>query len=223
MANWAGVVLAAAVLAMAGLAIPAWAGDTASTPAAEEKTGDPVLDALLAQEKEARKACKIEICSILWGKKADGSDVSCHVIKTWPKADLDKMVQKAKVSWPWGHTHCQADIKLSRAELVAAMTAPDHVVDMASQDITCTIDRTDGDPYSFKIALSPKISFKDGKAVSAELRWGALEAPTVAKAVLWPATALDNQLNVLSGEMVDMVNQFVEKKCAEVKDELKLN
>lgn len=198
------------------------AEETAVAAEATEAEIDPVLKELLAKEKEARKACKIEICSILWGKKAEGGDVDCHVVKTWPKADLDKMIQKAKVSWPWGNTQCNSDIKLSRAELVAAMTKPEHTVEISDQGVSCTITREDGEPYNFSIVLSPKISFKDGKAVNAELRWGDLEAPSVAKAVLWPATALDNQLNVLNGEIVKMVNTFVADKCAEVKDDMKL-
>ena len=220
-----GAAAAAWMLALAlGISGPGAASaeeTTAATTTTEDTAEmDPALKELLAKEKEARKACKIEICAILMGRQATGNDVSCHVIKTWPKQDLDKIVQKAKVSWPWGNTQCNSDIKLSRADLLAAVTKPEHTVEINDQGVSCDISRTDGEPYSFKIALSPKIDFKDGKAVKSELRWGKLEAPSVAKAVLWPATALDNQLNVLDGEIVKMVNEFIVNKCAEVKDEI---
>lgn len=202
-----------------GLVLPAAA--EASTTASDASTADPAMDAVLAQEKESRKACKVEICSILRSKKAEGPDVACHVVQTWPKQALDRIMGKASVSWPLGHAHCKSDLKLKRSMLVAAMSEPTYVAEMERQEVSCDIERDGGEaPYQFKIAMQPKITFENGKATAAAIQWGDIEAPALAKGVIWPVTKLDNSLGVLSGQVVEMVNQFLEKKCDEVKGQI---
>ncbi|MEZ5922979.1 MAG: hypothetical protein R3D57_01195 [Hyphomicrobiaceae bacterium] len=206
------------------LVLPGAAGaEEAATASEEETVSDPALVALLAKEKEARKACKIDICSIMLGKAADGPDVSCPIVKTWPKDDITKLMKRTKVKWPWGNTTCHMDVVLKRSMLVSAMTEAKYEAVFDEHQLVCDIAREGEDNYSFKIAMTPSITFENGKATEAYVTWGALEAPSVAKSVLWPATALDNQINVLGSEVVEAVNTFVEKKCLEVKDELKLN
>lgn len=194
-----------------------------AAPTAEAIVIDPALTELLAKEKEARKTCKIEICSIMLGKKAEGPDVGCPIVKTWPKDDMTKLMRRTKVTWPWGNTTCRLDVKLKRAMLVSAMTEPKFEAVFEEHELTCDVLREGEEKYTFKIAMTPSISFENGKATKAYVTWGALEAPSVAKSVLWPATALDNQLNVLGGEVVAAINGFVEKKCPEVEDELQLD
>ena len=194
-----------------------------ATATTEATVADPALAELLAKEKEARKACKIEICSIMLGKKAEGPDVGCPIVKTWPKDDITKLMSRTKVKWPWGNTTCKLDVKLKRAMLVSAMTEPKFEAVFEEHDLVCDVLREGEEKYTFKIAMTPSITFENGKATKAYVTWGALEAPSVAKSVLWPATALDNKLNVLGSEVVGAINGFVEKKCSEVEDELKLN
>ena len=84
------------------------------------------------------------------------------------------------------------------------------------------VARDGEEKYSFKIAMTPNITFQNGKATEAYITWGVLQAPSVAKSVLWPATALDNRVNVLGGQVVEAINNFVDKKCLEVKDAWKV-
>jgi len=213
--------LAAGLTLAGGIAL---AEDATKPVDPDAATGDKAMDDLLAKEKDARKACKIDICSVLRGKKAEGADVNCHVIQTWPKKALDDMLGRAHVSWPWSHVHCQTDVSLKRATLVSAMTEPKFEATFDSHTLNCEIERGGGpDKYSFKVSLAPKVTFEAGKATKAELRWGDVEAPAVAKVVIWPITGLDNKTSMFSGQFVSMINQFIDKKCDEVKDELKTN
>ena len=198
---------------------PSRAGEAASTA----EPADPALVELLAKEKDARKACKIEICSILIGKKPAGADVGCRIVKTWPKADITKLMKRTKVEWPWGNTTCNIDVKLKRATLVSACTEPKYEAAFDEHELACDIAREGEAAYSFKIAMTPNLTFEGGKATGGYITWGALEAPSVAKSVLWPATALDNKINVLGSEVVKVVNELIDNKCNEVKDELKLD
>lgn len=209
--------LLAAALVVAGVAmLPGQA--RAEEAAAATEALDPALKELLAKEKEIRKACKVEICGILDSKHGEGPDVDCHIVKTWPKSELSELIKKAQVDWPWGNTKCEAKIKIARKLLVSVVSEPKFVAELDEQTLACEIDRgPEKESYKFKVALAPKITFEAGKAVEAEARWGALEAPLVAKSVLWPATGLDNQVNAIGGELVKTVNEFVGPKCAALK------
>ncbi len=214
-------VLAAALLLASGTAM---AEDASKPVDPDAATGDKALDALLAKEKDSRKACKTDICSILRGKKAEGSDINCHVVQTWPKKALDQMLAKTHVSWPWNNVHCETEVALKRATLVAAMSQPKYEAVFDPHTLTCDIDRGPGaDKYTFKVSMTPKVTFEAGKATAAQLQWGDVDAPLLAKGVIWPITGLDNKTGMLSGQFIAMVNQFVDKKCDEVKDQLKTN
>lgn len=218
----AGGLAGLALLAVAA-GLPALAQTTTPEAPAPAATLDKDLEALLATEKEARKACKVEICSILRSKKKDGPDVACHVIQTWPKQAMNAIFEKGAVSWPWGHAHCSADVKLKRADLVAAMSEPKYEATFDPHTVTCDIERGAGEEkYVFKVTLTPKVTFEGGKAVKADLQWGEIDAPMLAKGIIWPATKLDNQIGMFSGQFVEMVNRFVDKKCDEVKGDLKV-
>jgi hypothetical protein len=211
-----------AALLLAPLPVPMASAE--ETPAvSEEPALDPALVELLTKEKEARKACKIEICSILIGKQPEGADVGCRIVKTWPKSDITKLMKRTKVEWPWGNTTCNIDVKLKRATLVSARTEAKYEAAFDEHELTCDIAREGDEPYSFKIAMTPNLTFESGKATGGYITWGALEAPSVAKSVLWPATALDNKINVLGGEVVKVVNELIDNKCNDVKGELKLD
>ena len=70
-----------------------------------------------------------------------------------------------------------------------------------------------------KLDPAAKVTFEGGKATKAVLNWGQIEAPSLVKGAMWTATATDNTFNVLDGMVVDDINDFISKKCMEVKDE----
>lgn len=223
-----------AVLAVAGLLallVPAFAGETepaAPAPATETANVDakpsdnPPEAEMTAEEKaerEARKACKVEICSAFRNKKAEGKDIACPVIKSWRKEALTKLVAKLKVGWPYGKVHCMTDVKLKRADLAKAMTDDKVVASLDKHQVACTVERDNEAPAEIKFDFTPKVTFEKGKATKAQLNWGKVEGPTLVKGALWTATAADNTVNLLSGTLVEDINDFITKKCDEVKSE----
>ena len=138
--------------------------------------------------------------------------------KTWRKEVLTKILSRGKISWPWGNARCAGDLKIDRAILIKAMTEPEFEAQFDAHEVQCQFDG-EKEKYDVKMQLQPKVTFKQGKAVSAQLNWGKIEAPTLAKTVLWPATAADNKLGVLQGTVVDDINDFIQNKCMEVKGE----
>ncbi len=194
-------------------AVPAAAQDAQVPPSKEEVELTPEEIA----ERESRKACKVAICDAFHNRKP-GNDISCHVVKSWRKEHLQKIVSKAKVSWPWGRVRCSTDIKLRRETLIKAMTEPKHEVVLDTHKVTCEVEREEGNA-ELKFAFAPKVLFENGKAVKASLNWGEIDGPTVVKGALWTATATDNTFNVLDGMVVEDINNFISNKCMEVKDE----
>lgn len=187
---------------------PAAAGST--KPAGAELTEEEKA------EREGRRACKAAICAAFHTRKP-GDDVSCTVLKSFRKEQLDKMLAKAKASWPWGQVRCTGQVKLKRELLVKALTEDRMEAKLDLQQVTCTVDRGTEASAEIKLEFTPAVTFEKGKAVKAQANWGKLEAPTLVKAAMWPATATDNSLNVLGGTLVEDINDFIGAKCQEVK------
>ncbi len=171
-----------------------------------------------AAEREGRRACKAAMCAA-FRNPANGQDVACSIKKSFRKEQLQKIVSKAKVSWPWGRVVCNADLKADRSELSKALAAPKHVVQFEPHTVACDIEHEGDKPSSITAEISPEITFEKGKAAKAELNWGKVEGPTLVKGLMWTATATDNTVNVLGSMVVDDMNDFVTAKCDEVKED----
>lgn len=167
-------------------------------------------------ERDGRKDCKVAICAAFHNRKP-GADISCAITKSMRKEQLTKIVSKAKVSWPWGRVVCKTDVRASREMLIKAMTEPKLEAQFESHKISCTVEREKEAPAEISAELAPKITFENGKATKAALHWGKVDGPTVIKGAMWTATAADNTIGVLQSMIVDDVNDFVDKKCDEVK------
>lgn len=188
--------------------------DTARVTTASEVNLTPEEQA----ERDGRKACKVAICAAFHNKKP-GADIACSVVKSLRKEQLDKIVGKAKVSWPWGRVVCKTDVKAKRDMLIKAMTEPKYDAQFDMHKIACSVEREKDGPADITAEMSPKVTFENGKATKASMTWGKVEGPTVVKGAMWTATAADNTINVLQSMIVDDVNDFVTNKCDEVKSE----
>jgi hypothetical protein len=170
------------------------------------------------KERETRRACAVALCSTLRNGKPDSGDITCSVRKTWYKEHLTKILSKGGLSWPWGNAHCSTDLKFDRATLVKAMSEKDYEAQFGQHEVACELDR-EAEKYQVKLQIQPKVTFSGGKAVKANMNWGKIEAPTLAKSALWSATAADNTFGVLQGTVVEDINDFIQNKCEDVKAE----
>jgi hypothetical protein len=199
--------------------------DKAAEPAsgAEAETASQTEEPLTPEEKaekQARKACKVEICGILESKNPAGADIACDIVKTWREKDIAKMLG-GKVDWPFGNAVCQSRLALRRADLARAMSEPSYEVALGTQKVRCTLAQKGGStPYAVEVSIAPKVSFEKGKAVKARLNWGEASGPMLVYALIYAGTGLDNSSNVAGPHVVRMVNEFTSKKCAEVRKEL---
>ncbi len=171
-------------------------------------------------EKAQRKVCKIQICTIFSTRDPVGPDIDCPIVKTWREDDIEDILG-GHFNWPWGKARCSTQLKLKRSVLAAAATPGGIKAKLDTHSIACSLDlKAEGKTYDVKVDITPEVTFKGGKATAAQIHWGTIDAPMLAYSVIWPGATLDNSVNVLQGQLVKMINEFMGKKCGEVKDQL---
>jgi hypothetical protein len=198
---------------------PAFAVNAADAPAAATATlSSSKIDLTPeeAAEREGRRACKAALCAA-FRNPANGPNVACSVKKSLRKEQLEKIVSKAKVSWPWGRVVCTADLKADRAALSAALASEKQVVKFSPHTVACDIEHDGEAPSKITAEMTPEVTFEKGKATKSVMNWGKVEGPTLVKGLMWTATATDNTVNVLGSMITADVNDFVTTKCDEVK------
>ncbi|MCC0007199.1 MAG: hypothetical protein H6876_03630 [Hyphomicrobiaceae bacterium] len=192
--------------------------------AAEEKTSitsgltEAELTPKKKAEREARKSCKVELCRAFRNQVRRAATSPARSRNHGARPNSTRWCQ-AKVSWPWGPVVCKADIDIEREMITKAMSEAKYDLVLKTHHVACTVEREAKDDAKIDIDFAPTVTFENGKAVKAKINWGTLSAPTLLKGAMWTATATDNTFNVLQSTLVDDINDFVSKKCDEVKDD----
>ncbi|MBO0766414.1 MAG: hypothetical protein J2P50_17750 [Hyphomicrobiaceae bacterium] len=175
---------------------------------------DKDLAEQLYREQEARRGCKVSICEAARTKTAQGDNIACKVVKTWPEIDLKTKVLKGAMEWPFGNAQCEAAITVDRKLLVAAVSEAKYEAKIGKHDVSCQLYTKDGKgKHALTFTIEPVVTFENGKAVKAALHWSNVGGTTIAKSAAWSATAVDNTFNVLQGAVVDSINEFFGPGC----------
>jgi hypothetical protein len=170
----------------------------------------------LYKEQQARRGCKISICEAARSKGAQGGNIACKVLKTWPDIDLKSKVLKGALDWPFGHAQCEANISLDPKLIVAAASEAKLEAKIGKHEVTCQLNTKDGkDKHALTFTIDPLVTFEKGKATKAVLNWSNVGGTTIAKSAAWSATAVDNTFNVLQGVVIEQINTFF-AACDEV-------
>lgn len=179
-------------------------------------------------ELPALKACEKRLCTMVLDKKPSGDDLKCDIQKTWAKDSLEGGKSKG-VSWGFGDARCKVDLKLERADIVAALTKPKYTVRVPAHDVNCVIER-EGELRPLTAKVAPKIVFKNGKADKVWINLENIEGPADVKSTIWTAANLEDTLGIFHRPMIKSINKFLEKQCpkrygpnaeAEAKDDKK--
>jgi hypothetical protein len=163
-------------------------------------------------ETAALKACEKQICTMILGKQPKGADLACGVQKTWAKSSLEEGNSKG-VSWGFGDARCSVDLKLSRAEVVNALTKPKHKVFVPAHDVKCVIER-DGVLQPVTARLAPKLVFKNGKAEKVWINLENIDGPADVKSTISAAAKLEDSIGIFHGPMIKQINKFMHQQCA---------
>lgn len=164
-------------------------------------------------EKEQLKACEARVCGMILTKEAKGEDLKCSLEKTWGKKSL-KGGETKTVKWGFGDAQCRVDLELSRAEIIAALTKPEHTIELPTHQVHCLVEREDK-PEKVLAKLAPKLMFKNGKADKVWINLADLEGPESIKGTVWMAATLEDKLGIFHRSMIKSINKFMTKRCPE--------
>ncbi|HWB46022.1 MAG TPA: hypothetical protein VG900_11325 [Hyphomicrobiaceae bacterium] len=185
---------------------------------APDSTTAPVQTEQDKREKAERDACAAKLCPTLHTGKPDTGSIVCNLRKRWSKDTLSKIMARGHVSWPWGDAHCATKISFDRAKLAQAAIAPQVEAQFDKSEVHCQL-AADNTAYEVTVEVQPKVTFKQGKAVKANMNWGKIDAPKLAKSALWSVTAADNTFGLLQSIATEEINNFIENRCLEAKEE----
>jgi hypothetical protein len=162
------------------------------------------------EEKERLAQCGKEVCAVAISKKASGADVTCDLVKTWQKADMQKAADYMSYSWGMGEARCLVKLTLKRADLVAALTAREYTFKFGKQHISCEI----GDSkYPISATVAPELTFKDGVAKKGKLQMDDIQGAALIKGVVWTAAALERNFGLFEGDLIRETNRFLQTEC----------
>ena len=190
---------------------------------AQEAGDNAGLTARMAKEKEDRRACKADICKA-FAAPQNGPVIACAVTKTWLAGDIQTGILGDKLSWPWGHAQCSAQIDLDRAAIAQAAQQATAQIKLKKHEIVCRLDHKDpkdGAAYDLKLSIEPTVTFEGGRAAKVTMGWGTIEAPVLAKSAIWSATAVDANFSVIANGVVKEINSFLFDKCKEIGVDIK--
>lgn len=162
-------------------------------------------------EEAAIKACERKLCGMILDKKPVGDDLSCDLQKTWAKSSLEGGSSKG-MSWGFGDARCTADINLSRADIVDALTKNKHTVRVPAHDVSCVVIR-EGEQRPVAITVAPKLTFRKGKADKVWINLEKIEGPADVRATVWTAAQLEDKLGLFHRPLIRSINRFIHRRC----------
>ena len=163
-------------------------------------------------EMDKLKACEKRICTMILGKPTTGDDFKCDAQKTWAKSSLEGGEKKG-VSWGFGDARCTANIKLSRADIVNALTLPKYTIKVPRHTVKCVVER-EQQLKPVVVTLAPKLEFKDGKADKVWINVKDMEGPDDIKGTVWTAAKLEDTLGIFHRPMIKQINKFMYQQCS---------
>lgn len=165
-------------------------------------------------EKNILRACERQVCEIMLKKSPSGDDLKCTIEKTWAKSTIKNGVDK-KISWTAGDARCSMKLHLNRAQLVMAMTAPQHKFVFPPHLISCQIEE-EKDVRNIRVLLAPEVEFKNGIATGGKVRVKKIDAPLLFKTGIWTAATLIDKVGMFQKELTKEINKLSQKRCPEV-------
>ncbi len=116
------------------------------------------------------------------------------------------------MKWGFGDARCTVQIDISRARIVAAVTARRPNSAVPAHTANCIVEQ-DGQLKTVTATLAPKIVFKDGKAEKIWINLLNVEGPAAIKATLSTAAQLNDTIGLFHRTMLKSVNGYIYKHC----------
>jgi hypothetical protein len=188
-----------------------------SAPVSAQSDVAPDIIARQAKEKEARRACKIDICTA-FAKPVAGEPISCDVTKTWTQPEIMERIVGGSYVWRYGHTQCTVKLVLDRTLIAKAVQEAKTTVTFPEHTFICNVDDADpvkGKAFSVSVSITPAIAFENGQAQSVTLDPVKTEGSTVASAAMTSLMAVEKMSGFVSRAAAAEINSFLFSLCKE--------
>jgi len=103
---------------------------------------------------------------------------------------------------------CNMVVDIDRKLVHDAMYTPDHIFEPPPQPVTCNIVTTKKE-FSLDFHFTPKVTFKDGTAITATPGMGASTRAT--RVISWPVRKWVNTSDEIEDAMVRIVNAYLKR------------
>ena len=203
----ANVKIAAVCIVPLMLAAPSAIGQQILTPAE--------IEARSAKEKEARRACKIDICKA-FAAPTDGPAIACDVTKTWTKDEILARVVGGSFIWGYGSAQCSVKLNLDRGQLAKARSEPKSTASFPEHTLLCNVDDKDatkGGAFTVSLKITPMIDFENGIARSAAIEPVKTEGSSIAAAAVTSMMGIDKVSGLVSRAVANEMNELFYGKC----------
>ncbi len=164
-------------------------------------------------EKDKIKACEITLCSLVTKKAPNSGDFSCKLSKTWARDKMNEASASGRITWGYGAARCAVDLKVPRSAIVAALESPEGTLQVPEHWVLCDVEQDQKGVTPVKLRLAPKITFKDGKAVSALVNLKEVEGPSAIRGLAMSVAKLQDSLGLFHKKMLKAINQQLHEKC----------
>ncbi len=180
---------------------------TAAVPA-----GAMALD-VKKDEKDKLKACERRMCETIVKKAPATGEVGCALTKTWARKSLKETSEESKkVDWTFGDARCSVDLKVSRALIVTALSAPTVKLELPQHQVSCEIER-DKEIDRVHFMLGPKVRFENGQAKQVWINLKKVEGPAAIKAMATTLAKLEDTVGLFQGSLTKAINKFIAEQC----------
>lgn len=164
-------------------------------------------------EKDKLKACERRICEVIVKKAPATGDVSCALTKTWARKSLKETSEESKkVDWTFGDARCSVDLKVPRALIVTALTAPTVKLELAQHQVACEIER-DKEIDRVYFMLGPKVRFENGQAKQVWINLKKVEGPATIKAMATTLAQFEDTVGLFQSSLTKAINKFIAEQC----------
>lgn len=166
-------------------------------------------------EREALRACEINLCKLVVKKVPKDGEFGCSLAKTWAKDKIKEGSAAGKVSWGFGDARCTVDLKVPRSAIFSALQSQDAILQIPEHTVSCDIERKKS-VTPIKLKLAPKITFKNGIAVTALINLKEVEGPTTMRGLAFAMAKLEDGVGVFHKSLVRAINHQLADKCPKV-------
>lgn len=170
--------------------------------------------ALEPREEEAKllSSCEEKLCRQILDKSPAQGTFRCDLGKTWGGDDINKGAKSKSMSWGFGDAQCSVDLRVSRQDIVKALTATKHEFTIHPHDVACTVQTSEGN-RPLKARLAPKLKFEGGKAKKVWIKLEDIDGPEPLSSFVWTTAKLEDTIGIFHSEMIGQINKFIHQKC----------